>query len=190
MKNISINILAAISVLLVLACGSKENKANPTQNEVTDKSVRSKSSSSLVSPCDLITMDDIKNIFALTGYPIETQDKVLTHPTCIYKWEDGKVFSFRKIADQEIKMERPSEVLIVMVKGSTEDMFNRSTTVYKQPHMVPDLGDMAVWDTRMSQLTFLSHDFLFHVHVKVTNEDLDNKKMAIEVSNLIIERLE
>jgi len=45
-------------------------------------------------------LDDIKNIFAVADVPIETEDKVLTFPTCIYKWEDGQVFSIKEMAGQ------------------------------------------------------------------------------------------
>lgn len=189
MKNTKINILMAITLLFVLACNNKENKSNTNQVAVADKDKKAETPSSIDSPCELISLEDIKTMFVTADFPIETEDKVLTYPTCIYKWEDGQVFSVRKIADQELKLTMPSEVLIVMVKGCTEDMYKRSTKVYKQPQEIPNLGDMAVWDSRMSQLSFLSQGYMFHVHVKVSNDDQGNMKKAIEVSNVIASKL-
>ena len=68
-------------------------------------------------------------------------------------------------------------------------MYNRSTKVYKQPQAVPNLGDIAIWDSRMSQMSFLSQGYMFHVHVKVSNDDQGNMKKAIEVSNVIASKL-
>tara|TARA_R110000868_G_scaffold108065_1_gene295349 strand:- start:78565 stop:79134 length:570 start_codon:yes stop_codon:yes gene_type:complete len=189
MKNTKISFLIPITLLLVMACNNKEKKSTTTLDAAVDKAKKEITSSSFDSPCELIGLADIKNIFAVAEVPIETEDKVLTFPTCIYKWEDGQVFSIKEMAGQQLKMGRPSEVLIVMVKGCTEDMYNRSTKVYKQPQVVPDLGEMAVWDSRMSQLSFLSHSLMFHVHVKVSNDDQSNMEKAIEISNLIATKL-
>ncbi len=187
MKTRKINLLITLFALFALACGKNENKN--MLNDVDTKSAQPENTSEINSPCELVSVEDIKNIFAVAEYSIETQDKILTFPTCIYKWEDGKVFSIEKMAGQEIKMERPSEVLIVMVKKVNENMFNQSTKVYKQPQVISNVGDMAIWDTRMSQFTFLSNNYLFHVHVKVSNDEIVNRKKAIEVSNLIIEKI-
>lgn len=83
----------------------------------------------------------------------------------------------------------PSEVLIVMVKKANEDMFKKSTSIYKQPEEISNMGTMAVWDARISQLTFLSNKYMFHVHVKVSNNGIENKEKAIEVSKLIIGKI-
>ncbi len=187
MKTTKINLLITLFALFALACNTKENKNIP--NELVDKSSQSENTSSIQSPCELVSIDDIKNIFAIAEYSIEMQDKVLTHPTCVFKWEDGKVTVSGFIGDQEIKSSMPSEVLIVMVKKANENMFNQSTKVYKQAQVISNVGDMAIWDSRMSQLTFLSNSYMFHVHVKVSNEEIANRKKAIEVSNLIIGKI-
>ncbi|WP_117880025.1 hypothetical protein [Aureibaculum luteum] len=183
MKVTRINLLIVWIALLTLSCNKKENKSEESTRLNSEKVV------AINSPYELISREDVKNIFNVVEFPIDVQDKVLTQPTCIYKWEDSKVFRMKKIVNQEVKFAMPSEVLIVMVKKCTESMFKRSTSVYKQPHLIENLGDMAVWDVRMSQMTFLSNHFIFHVHVKVSNENQINLKKATEVSNLIIEKL-
>ena len=117
------------------------------------------------------------------------KDLVYTYPTCVFKWEDGKITTSVSFGGQEIKSTIPSEVLIVMVKNANEDMFKRSTSVYKQPEEISNMGTMAVWDTRMYQLTFLSNKYIFPVHVKVSNNGIENNEKAIEVSKLIIEKI-
>jgi hypothetical protein len=189
MKTIKIHFLITLFTFVVLSCNSEKNKTNKIENKAVDKIANSEESNNINSPCELVSLEDIKNIFAVAEYSIETEDKTLTYSTCIYKWEDEKVFKLQKMADQEIKMVMPSEVLIVMIKKANENMFNQSTKVYKQPQIISNVGDMAIWDNRMSQLTFLSNQYMFHVHVKVTNDEIVNREKAIEVSNLIIKKI-
>jgi len=177
-----INLIITLISLFTWSCNNKENKAELATSTKSEKVV------AISSPCELISIEDVKNIFSVTEFSIEMQDKVLTHPTCIYKWKDGKVFSMKKIGNQEVEIKMPSEVLIVMVKEANKNSYNRSIKVYKQPQEISNLGDMAVWDAKMSQLSFLANNYLFHVHVKVSNEEQNNRKKAIEVSNLIIEK--
>jgi hypothetical protein len=189
MKTVKITLMIVLFATLVYACNSKENNTNPTQNKIAYKAVKSKKSAAIDSPCALVSMDDVKSMFSIVEHPIDMKDVVYTFPTCVFKWEDGKVSLTRSIGGQEIKLNKPSEVLIVMVKEANEDMFNRSTKVYKQPQDISNLATMAVWDSRMSQLTFLSNNYMFHVHVKVSNDDSENKEKAIEVSKLIIGKI-
>lgn len=168
---------------------SKENKTNASQNKIEDKSAKPEKSSGINSPCELVSIEEVKSMFAVAEHPLEMKDEVYTYPTCVFKWDDGKVTRSSSIGGQEIEANIPSEVLIVMVKNANENMFNRSTKVYKQPQEISNMGTMAVWDSRMSQLTFLSNNYMFHVHVKVSNNDIENKGKAIEVSKLIIRKI-
>lgn len=116
--------------ILVWSCNNKENNTDASQNEMVNKSAKSISLSPINSPCELISMDEVKTMFGVAEYLIEVKDVVYTYPTCIYKWEDGKITTSVSFGGQEIKSTRPSEVLIVMVKGSNESMFDRSTSIY------------------------------------------------------------
>jgi len=188
-KIIKINLLILLFSMMVLACNNQGNKADGSQDKIAAKNENPIKRSVVDSPCELVSLHEIKNMFVVEEYPIELKDVVYTYPTCIYKWEDGKVTTSRSFGGQEFKTAKPSEVLIVMVKKANEAMFKQSTSVYKQPQEISNLGAVAVWDSRMSQLTFLSSNYMFHVHVKVSNEDHDNKQKAIAVAQLIIGKI-
>lgn len=188
MKTTITHLLIILFSTLVFTCNNKENKTDTPKNNLADKNTRSEKSADINSPCELISMDDVKSIFSVEIL-IENKDVVYTYPTCVYKWEDGKVTVSASFGGQEITSSMPSEVLIVMVKKANEAMFKQSTSVYKQQQDISNLGNIAVWDSRMSQLTFLANSYMFHVHVKVTHDDSGNKEKAIEVSKLIIGKL-
>lgn len=189
MKTIKAHALILLFTIPIFACNNKDNKTDATQNSAIEKNETAKKIAAITSPCDLVSMEDVKRMFAITEYPIEMKDVVYTYPTCIYRWEDGKITSSVTIAGQEIISKLPSEVLIVMVKNVNEAMFKRSTSVYKQPEEIPNIGTRAVWDAKMSQLTVLSNSYMFHVHVKVSSNVAENKEKAIEVAQLIIKKI-
>jgi len=188
-KIVKTNLLILLLSMMAFACNSKDNKVDGAQNKIVAKNENPIKKAVVDSPCELVSLHEIKNMFVVEEYPIELKDVVYTYPTCIYKWEDEKVTTSRSFGGQEFKTAKPSEVLIVMVKKANETMFKQSTSVYKQPQEISNLGAVAVWDSRMSQLTFLSGNYMFHVHVKVSNDDHDNKQKAIAVAQLIIGKI-
>lgn len=189
MKTIKNIFAILLCSMLAFACNTNQKKTDAPENKVADKNAKNEKSAAINSPCELISMEEVKTMFAVKEYTIEMKDVVYTYPTCIFRWEDGKITTSVSFGGQEIKSNMPSEVLIVMVKNANEDMFNRSTSIYKQPHEISNIGSKAVWDSRISQLTFLSNKYLFHIHVKVSNNDIENKEKAIEFSKLIIGKL-
>ena len=139
------------------------------------------------SPCDLVSVEDVKSICKVSDeFEIIREDKAYTHPTCTFKWKDGKVTKLMRVAGREITTDMPSEIMIVMVNNSNEKMFAQSTSVYKDGVPVNGVGEKATWGTTMSQLTFLSNGYMFHVHVKVSNDYEDNKQKAMEIAHLLI----
>ena len=177
MKFIKNHFLIALLSMFLLGCNYKENKTNSTEKLAA-----------INSPCELISMEEVKNMFAVE-LPIEKKDVVYTYPTCIYRWKDGKITKSVTFGGQEIKSSIPSEVLIVMVEKATEAMFKQSTSIYKQPQEISNLGTMAIWDSRISQLTLLANNYMFHVHVKASTNDTENKENAIKVANHIIKKI-
>tara|TARA_R110002050_G_scaffold196426_2_gene331348 strand:- start:53120 stop:53656 length:537 start_codon:yes stop_codon:yes gene_type:complete len=175
--------------MLVFSCQEKKNKSDASHNKTVDKNGRSEKYVVIDSPCELISIEEVKRMFAVEEYTIAMKDVVYTYPTCIFKWDDGKITTSVSFGGQEIKSTRPSEVLIVMIKKANAAMFKRSTSIYKEPQEISNIGTMAVWDARISQLTFLSNKYMFHVHVKVTPNATENKEKAIEVSEHIIKKM-
>ena len=186
MKNAT---LLTMLLLYVVACANPENTKQTLANseaivvEKIDKQVPS-----YASPCELITDDEIKLLFSIpSDLTLIRKDRVLTYPTCSFEWEDGKV---QKIMESlNMKIDLPSELMIVMVKNSDEKKFEASAKVYKDGVPVKDLGDVAAWGDRMLQLSFLSNGYMFHIHVKASNEAKINKEKAIEIAGLLIDKL-
>jgi hypothetical protein len=180
MKIIKNHFLIALLSMFILACNNKENKTNSTEKT-------SEKLAAINSPCELISMEEVKSIFAVE-LPIEKKDVVNTYPTCIYRWKDGKITTSVTFGGQEIKSSIPSEVLIVMVQNANEAMFKQSTSIYKQPREISNVGTMAIWDERMSQLTLLSNNYMFHVHVKVSNNAIENKKKLLRLPTILLKK--
>jgi len=142
------------------------------------------------SPCELISVDDVKSICNVSNeVEIVQEDKVYTHPTCTFEWKDGKVTHVMSVGGRDMTIDLPSEVMIVMVSNSNEKMFGQSTSVYKDGVSVDEVGEKAMWGIKMSQLTFLSNGYMFHVHIKVSDDNEDNKQKAIEVAHLLSSKI-
>jgi hypothetical protein len=72
------------------------------------------------------------------------------------------------------------------VKDTSDKEFKSIVKVYKNAQTINNIGEMAMWDKKMLQLSFLFKNHLFHIHVKASNDEEINKEKAIEVSKLIL----
>jgi len=72
------------------------------------------------------------------------------------------------------------------VKDTSDKEFKSIVKVYKNAQKINNIGEMAMWDKKMLQLSFLFKNHLFHIHVKASNDEEINKEKAIEVSKLIL----
>lgn len=176
MNKTKILLIVGISFLFV-TCGNKENKT---------KKITHKKLEVYISPCEFISTEDVKRVFTVESVAIIMENLVLTHPTCIFKWEDSKVFYQKYIGNVEVKTNLPSELLIVLVKDTSDKEFKSIVKVYKNAQKINNIGEMAMWDKKMLQLSFLFKNHLFHIHVKASNDEEINKEKAIEVSKLIL----
>lgn len=169
---------------IVLSCGNTEDNSETMQSErAASKDVY------INSPCELISAEEVKSICNVESqFEIIQEDKLYIHPTCTFKWKDKKVSRVMTIGGSDMTIEIPSKVLIVMVHNSTEEMFEQSTSIYKDGNDV-SVGENAIWGTNMSQLTFLSKGYLFHVNLNVSNDDSDNKQKAIKVAELLMGKI-
>jgi hypothetical protein len=171
----SILIIACMPLLLI-GCNSNETSSETNHRSEESERPNTEAKKSVDSPCELVSLADVRGMFSVPEeLAIDMDDRVLTFPTCSFEWEDGKVITTMKVGDNEVKVQRPSTVMIVMVKGASESMYNTSTKVYKDIEELSGLGSMASWGNQMSQLTFLAGNHLFHVHVKVSTDDAANK---------------
>jgi hypothetical protein len=177
--------------ILCIGCSGNENQSqNSATDQVPIESVQGRETGKISSPCLLITSEWVKGAFQISdNFNIKTEDEVLTYPTCTYTWEDGKVTRKQKIGSQEINIKLPSKIMIVMVQNASPSMFEASTNVYKQAQSVGGVGEMATWGSDMSQLSFFSKKFLFHVNVKASNDNNENRRKAYNIAQTIISKL-
>ena len=181
---------AIITLLSLTACAGSNNNTATVPNDDNTETAKGESVTGYESPCELVSLDDVIKLFAIPeDLDIEHKDRVLTYPTCSFVWKDGKVVKTMQVGSNTMDIEMPSKVMIVMVKDANESMYQTSVKVYKDIESVDNVGDMASWGTAMTQLTFLSHHYLFHVNVKTSNDDVENKARAIELAHLIIGKL-
>jgi len=179
--------------LTLIACGNDEAQADGESNEdSTNAEVSSDGTeNNSDSPCDLFTVREVENMFGIgENIKLTSQDEVLTHPTCTYTWEDGKVTHSQEVAGQTIESKLSSKMMIVMGKKNAIDVdYNASIRVYQDAVSVSGVGKMATWSDKRAQLSFLAKGNLLHVHVRASNDSEENKAKAIEVANVIISRL-
>jgi len=141
-------------------------------------------------PCDLLTESEIKKTFSISeAEPAEIKNVVRTYPTCFYKWESISFSKTSIIGGNEVSIDYPTEVSIVVVKNASEEMYQTSTRVYKDGQAQQGIGDMAIWGGGMSQLTFLSKGYMIHLNVQMSDVEMINKENAIKLSAFIIEKL-
>jgi len=181
------SLLYASLILTGCAQGKGDKEINTT---TTSKSTDVSNTISLRSPCELITLDVIKSYIDIPdGINVKSEDKMLTYPTCTFQWKDGIRKQSQTIGTTEVSYDVESKVLIVLVKDAKNSMFDRSTSVYKNPEELLGLGERAVWGDNMNQLTFLSGGMMMHVHVQVDNDKSVNRKHAIELTKHILKGL-
>ena len=175
---------------LVLTGSSQEKSNSEIKPKRASTNTTKSNTFSFESPCDIITLDIIKSYIHIPeGINVNKEDKKLTFPTCTLKWKDGIRKKSQTIGKTEITYDVENQVMIVLVKDAKTSMFNRSTSVYKNPEELAGLGERAVWGDNMNQLTFLSKGVMMHVHVHVDNDKSVNRKHAIEITKHLLKQL-
>jgi len=179
-----------LSSMVLLAFTGTEYTRNTLEGE--ERAVFGQNSiySDFDSPCELISLEEVKKRFNLdASIEISLEDKVYTYPTCTFSWIDGEVTKLMDIGGQKMEIELDSKLLIVMVKDANESNYETSISVYSDGQDEDDIGDKATWSAKRAQLTFLYNSYLFHVHVRASNDDVVNKMDAIEIAGDIIAKL-
>ncbi|MBA6152016.1 hypothetical protein [Gelidibacter maritimus] len=172
-------VLIAI-VLSVFACGNSE-KSN--SDKIQDGSDKSRAQS----PCELLSETEIKNTLSI---PTETEtsmkEKNTTFPTCFYKWE-SITWPYEVMNGHMANY--AAEMSIVQVSNIKEAQYKSSVSYYKDGESVDDIGDMATWSTKKTQLTFLYKGNLIHVHARTSADADSNKTQTLALAKLIIDKL-
>ena len=190
MKNTNITIKGLFLLFtsfsfLFVACNSGEEKSDTTTEARIEKSVKD-----ITSPCEIITLNDIKEYFKIQDTTeVNVENKEVTFPSCSYEWGKDVVMDKITVANQTIEYGAPAKVMIVMAKGVPSSGFEQSTAVYKDGEEISGIGEKAIWGAKMSQITFLYNDTLFHVNVKASSDKQKNKNDAIALSKLILKRI-
>ncbi|MEO6949418.1 MAG: hypothetical protein ABI123_07310 [Ginsengibacter sp.] len=190
MKHINISckslflLFASLSFFLV-ACQSSDGESVSATVSQNDKSVKS-----AIRPCEIITLEDIKDHFQIqASLEVEVSDDNVTFPACSYEWGIDLVMGQVTAGGKTVEYGSPATVMIVVAQNIPPSGFEQSTSVYKDAEEVSGIGDKAVWGAKMSQLTFLIKNTLFHVNVKASPDEEKNKNDAIALSKLIIKKV-
>jgi hypothetical protein len=151
---------------------------------------RTAKSSKKISPCSLLTEAEIKDVLSLPKDALTTmEDAVYTYPTCSYEWETLVYEKSTTIGGQQVALEYPYKLMIVLVANANKSMFDKTTVVYKDGESISELGEMAIWGDDMSQITFLSKEHIIHLSLNVSGNHSENKDKAIELAKLVEKRL-
>ena len=189
MKKLILSALV-LSTVILLSYTTTEKTTIPLEGEEIVNHSQQSGIGDFDSPCELILLEEVKQRFNLdASIEITFEDKVYTYPTCAFSWKDGKVTKSMDIGGQKMDIELDSKLLLVMVKDANESNFETSISVYSDGQSEDGIGDKATWSDQRAQLTFLFNSYLFHVHIRASNDNAVNKKNAIEIAKSIIAKL-
>ncbi len=182
MRNL---LIVFFGFILFASCGGNSSKTESPKMES-----RTAKSSKKISPCSLLTEAEIKDILSLPKDALTTmEDVVYTYPTCSYEWEILVYVKNTTVGGQQMALEYPYKLMIVLVANADKSMFDKSTVVYKDGENISGLGQMAIWGDGMSQVTFLSNGYMIHLSLKISDNNSVNKDKAIELARLVEKRL-
>ena len=182
MRNL---LIVLFGFILFASCGGNSSKTDSPKIES-----RKAKSSENISPCSLLTEAEIKDVLSLPKDALTTMDDaVYTYPTCSYEWETLVYKKNTTIGGQQMALEYPYKLMIVLVANADKSMYDKSTVVYKDGENISGLGQMAIWGDSMSQVTFLSNEHMIHLSLKVSDNHSENKNKAIELAKLVEKRL-
>jgi len=138
-------------------------------------------------PCDLITAEEMMQFTALdSSQKMTVESKVLTYPTCVYRWENILVKTKTFDLGEEVVLDLPAQVNIVLLRDKKTDDYQRAIKTYVDQIELSAIGEMAVWGDRLSQLTFFSEDHIFHVYVNVSETIDVNRQIAKDIAQKIV----
>lgn len=168
--------------ILLTSCGGNGSKTPSSEAKTTKTKI--------TSPCSFLSEAEIKDVLSLPqDAPTTMEDVEYTYPTCSYEWKTLVYQGSTTVGKQEVALEFPYKLMIVLVSKANKSMYEKSTVVYKDGEEINGLGEMAMWGDSMSQVTFLSGGYMIHLSLKISDDNSKNRDKAIELAKLIQERL-
>ncbi len=186
---------AYIFILFVFTSSCTESTTNDERESASDEEVQTtpqeeKENFLIQTPCDLITDTELKTILGISDdHEARIQDKIFAYPTCIYTWDDLLVPSTAPDFANPPGQDQPAEVRITMIRKADEGAYNRAIKTYVDPQTIDGVGEMATWGERLSQLTFLEQEHIFHVLVQASENQEKNKTAAIEIGKMMVKAI-
>lgn len=184
-----VKLLPLLVVFVALSCSSDDGRATDDALEevvVMDDSEKEEDFK-IKNPCDLVSADEM---IALTGidesFKLTVENKIIAYPTCVYRWDGILVNTKTYELGEAIESELPAQINVVMIRDKNEADYQRAIKTYVDPQNLTDIGEMAVWGDRLSQLTFLEQNHVFHVYVNVDNSLTKNRAIAEKIAKAMV----
>lgn len=166
--------------LISIACGNSEKSSSEKKENATAKT-------SDQSPCELLSESEIKKALSI---PADTEtdikEKDRPFPSCFYKWES---ITWPYEVMNGYMADYAAEMSIILVTDMNKEKYEQSISYYKDGETINDIGDMATWGEKQSQVTFLYKGKLIHVHCKTSPDAASNKDKTIKIAKLIVKKL-
>lgn len=183
------SILLLSFFFFILSCGnssaSDESDAEMAEND--DSSAAGTEDFKIKSPCDLVSEEEMPRLTGIDErFKLTIENKLLSHPTCIYRWDAILVRTKTYELGEALESELPAQINIVMIRDQNNSDFTRAIKTYIDPKTLTNIGEMAVWGDRLSQLTVLEQDHIFHVYVNVDNSLAKNRAIAEKIAKEIV----
>lgn len=166
--------------LISIACGNSEKSS-------AEKKENTSAKTSNQSPCELLSESEIKKALSI---PADTEtdikDKDRPFPSCFYKWES---ITWPYEVMNGYMADYAAELSIILVTDMNKEKYEQAVSYYENGETINDIGDMATYGEKQSQITFLSKGNLVHVHCKTSPDAASNKEKAIKIAKLIVKKL-
>ncbi len=178
-----------LSSFLLTACNASET-ASAAPGQSAPKKIAKKNLKDMGSACEVFSAAEIKGFFKIAeSTELKVAEAGQTFPACSYEWGKGLVVRKITAGGKDIEIKEPAKVMLVVAQGVTAANFKASTSIYKDAESIAGVGEMAQWGAARSQLTFLANQNLFHINVKANSAPAENKRMAIELSKLLMQKI-
>lgn len=191
MKRVVFYTFIVVTFITGCADTASEETNEPASDEEVQTTLQEEKENFLIqTPCDLITDTELKTILGISDdHEARIQDKIFAYPICIFTWDDLLVPSTVPNFGTPPAQDQPAEVRITMIRKADKGTYDRAIKTYVDPQKIDGVGEMATWGDRLSQLTFLEQEHIFHVLVQAGENQEKNKAAAIEIGKMMVKAI-